>query len=167
MTFFRRSNSQLYIRSSIFGIEDALVSTVGLLSGVAAAGMEKEAIFVTGVVLVFVEALSMGAGNLLSEHSVEEAKDHREVPLKKSLLAGAVMFVSYFFAGFIPLLPYLFLSVSVAFWVSIALSLVSLFLLGAVFAHFFQISILRKGGEMIFIGGAAIFAGVVIGSLIG
>src|SRR3989338_4103836 len=46
----------VYIRNLIFGVEDSLVSTVDLLSGVAAAGVPRSVIFLTGVVLIFVEA---------------------------------------------------------------------------------------------------------------
>ena len=56
-----------YFSSFIFGVEDSLVSTVGLLSGVAVAGVNRSGIFVTGVILIFVEAFSMGVGNFLSE----------------------------------------------------------------------------------------------------
>jgi VIT1/CCC1 family predicted Fe2+/Mn2+ transporter len=49
----------IYLRNFIFGVEDSLVSTVGLLSGVAVAGVASRTILLTGVVLIFVEAFSM------------------------------------------------------------------------------------------------------------
>ncbi len=63
---------KVYLRNFVFGVEDSLVSTVGLLSGVAAAGVETKTIVLTGVVLIIVEALSMAVGSYLSEYSVEE-----------------------------------------------------------------------------------------------
>ena len=51
-----------YFRNFIFGVEDSLVSTVGLLSGVAIAGVPSRTILLTGVVLILVEAFSMAAG---------------------------------------------------------------------------------------------------------
>ena len=54
-----------YFSSFIFGVEDSLVSTVGLLSGVAVAGVTRTDIFITGIILIFVEAFSMGVGNFL------------------------------------------------------------------------------------------------------
>jgi len=115
-----------FIRNFVFGVEDSLVSTVGLLSGIAIAGTETKTIILAGVVLIFVEAFSMGAGSLLSENSAAEVAVGEEVPLRHSYKASSIMFISYFVAGFIPLFPYLFLEVSTAFWVSILASLVAL-----------------------------------------
>jgi len=62
----------VYVRNFVFGVEDSLVSTVGLLSGIASAGASTATIFLTGTVLIFVEAFSMAVGSYLSEESVEE-----------------------------------------------------------------------------------------------
>ena len=71
------SNSRVsYLRNFVFGVEDSLVSTVGLLSGIAIAGMNRESIFATGVVLIFVEAVSMAAGSFLAETSAETVTSH-------------------------------------------------------------------------------------------
>ena len=40
-----------YLRSFIFGVEDSLVSTVGLLSGVAIANASRDTILLTGTVV--------------------------------------------------------------------------------------------------------------------
>lgn len=62
----------LYVRTFVFGVEDSLVSTVGLLSGLAIAGAARGTIILSGVTLIFVEAFSMGIGSLLSEHQKED-----------------------------------------------------------------------------------------------
>src|SRR5262245_46938731 len=72
------STKVAYFRNFVFGVEDSLVSTVGLLSGVAIAGLAREEIFLTGVILIFVEAVSMAAGSFLSESSAEEFATHSE-----------------------------------------------------------------------------------------
>ena len=92
-----------YFRNFVFGVEDSLVSTVGLLSGIAIAGVAQKTIFLTGIVLIFVEGFSMAAGSFLSEASAEEYSARQNVSPRHSALAGVVMFVSYFVAGFIPL----------------------------------------------------------------
>ena len=83
----------LIIRNFTFGVEDSLVSTVGLLAGIALAGVGRETIVVTGLVLIFVEAFSMGVGSLLSEQSVEEYESSKEVSLAKPGIAALVMLV--------------------------------------------------------------------------
>ena len=158
--------SENYIRNIVFGVEDSLVSTVGLLSGIASAGIGSHTILLTGVVLIFVEAFSMAAGSLLSENSVEEYEEHREMPLASGYSAAVVMFVSYFVSGFVPLLPYICLEPSVALPVSIFTSLLGLLLLGVFSGSYFRINIVHNGLKMLFIGGIAIIIGTFAGILL-
>lgn len=155
-----------YLRNFIFGVEDSLVSTVGLISGIAISGMNRQAIFLTGMVLIFVEAFSMAVGSFLSEHSAEDYLEHAETPIARPYRDSFIMFFSYFLSGFIPLLPYILFSVAGAFWVSIAASLAALFALGVIGAVISGTKILRNGLRMFIIGGIAILVGVVVGSLV-
>lgn len=156
-----------YFRNFVFGVEDSLVSTVGLLSGVAIAGMSSKQIFVTGVVLIFVEAISMAAGSFLSESSAEEMETRSEATSLQSYLSAGIMFISYFISGFVPLLPYVLLPVTSAFWVSIAVSVVALFALGLAGATLSQTRMLPNAIKMVFIGGLAIGVGVLVGRFVG
>ena len=61
------------IRELVFGIEDSLVSTVGVVVGVAAGAHDARIVVLSGAVLIVVEALSMAAGSFLS------SKSHREM----------------------------------------------------------------------------------------
>lgn len=146
-----------YLRNFIFGVEDSLVSTVGMLSGIASAGVAKENIFIAGIVLIFVEAFSMGIGSYLSESFTEKSR--------KSAVGGVVMLFSYFFAGFIPLSPYLFLPISQAFWISIALSLIALLALGFISAKISKLDPISQSLKMLTLGGLAIIIGVVVGKI--
>lgn len=155
------------MRNTVFGVEDGLVSTVGLLAGIAVAGVPKATIFLTGVVYIAVEGFSMAVGSILSEHSGMEAEVRKEIPLAKTYGIGFVMFLSFCAAGLVPLLPYLLLSEGAAFAVSIALSLVALFILGLVGAKVAGIPLLKQGSQMLILGGAAILLGVVVGKVLG
>lgn len=153
------------MRNFVFGVEDSLVSTVGLLSGVAVANVPKEIILLSGAVLISVEALSMGAGSFLSEVSVEKYLTKNEGVNKTSFIAGVVMFFSYLLAGFIPLGPYILLPITSAFWVSIAISSGALFVLGIVGAKISQTSLIKGGVRMLLVGGTTLGIGVVVGRL--
>ena len=154
------------IRSFIFGVEDSLVSTVGLISGIAVVGVAKPILLLTGIVLIFVEAFSMSTGELLSDNSVKEFQKHHSVPFNKSIHASLVMFFSYFFSGFIVLAPYLFLERSSAIVLSIILSVSTLFALGLLSAHFSGTALVRKGFVMALLGGLAIVIGVAVSSIV-
>ncbi len=159
-----------FLRNFIFGVEDSLVSTVGLLSGIAVADVDRSVIIVTGVVLIFVEAFSMSVGSYLSEHSAEKyIKSQGEEHSEHSLGAAVIMFFSYFVSGFIPLLPYAIKAIplATAFWASIALSIISLFVLGVIGARMTKENPWKSALRMGIVGGIAIALGVAVGQLIG
>ncbi len=148
-----------------FGVEDSLVSTVGLISGVAAAGMAGPAVVLTGMVLVFVEAMSMGIGSFLSDQSVEELKKHREISAKTSLPGALVMFFSYLVSGMVPLFPYLIWPVILALPFSIVFTLISLFILGFTNGLRSRVHPTKEGLKMAVFGGTAIAIGILIGQI--
>lgn len=104
-----KKDYSMIVRNFTFGVEDSLVSTVGLLAGIGVAGIGKSQIIITGLVLIFVEGFSMAVGSLLSEQSVQEYEVHKEVGFSKSISAAVVMFFSYVLAGLIPLAPFFIL----------------------------------------------------------
>lgn len=156
-----------YFRNFVFGVEDSLVSTVGLLSGVAIAGVGRETILLTGIILIFVEAFSMAAGSFLSETSAEEFSTQKRAVHAHSFLSGSIMFVSYFVAGFIPLFPYVVFAREIAFPLSIIASVISLFVLGLVSGALSRTSLVRSAFRMTVVGGIAIAVGVTVGSYLG
>ena len=165
LTNLKNRNAK-YLRNFIFGVEDSLVSTVGLLSGVAVVGTSADIIILAGVVLIFVEAFSMGVGSLLSENVSREFKEGREVSMRHSLVPSTIMFLSYFVAGFIPLSPYMLFDVKIAFPMSISIALLALFVLGVISAHISGRTKFRHGVEMFIIGGIAIGLGVIVGNIV-
>jgi len=160
-------SKQIYLRNFIFGVEDSLVSTVGLLSGVAIAGVPAKTILLTGAVLIFVEAFSMAVGSFLSEHSADTYAKQEEAGFRTPIISGAIMFVSYFISGFVPLGPYLLINPESAFKWSIGLSLVALFALGIIGGKLSATSIWKSGIRMAVFGGIAITLGIIVGWIIG
>jgi len=161
------SSKQIYanhVRNFVFGVEDSLVSTVGLLSGIAYASVDKKTILLTGIILIFVEAFSMGVGSFLSETSTEEYLNHKTSG--KTIKDAIIMFTSYLLSGFIPLSPYLIFNTKTAFWYSIVVSLGALFILGVVSAKLLKTKILKSASRMLLIGGIAIVAGVIVGRFV-
>lgn len=165
--FSRKSTIGSYIRNFVFGVEDSLVSTVGLISGIAAAGAAKETIVLSGIVLIFVEAFSMGVGTFLSEQSEEEYLLHKDGPLSRSLTNSIIMSFSYFLAGFIPMTPYLVLAPADAFWISIGGSVSALGILGGTSGILFKINIFHNSLKMAVLGGMAIAVGILVGQVVG
>ena len=161
-----KSRSSSIVRNFIFGIEDGLVSTIGLLSGIVVAGVPRNYVILTGAILIFVEAFSMAVGSILSENSAEEYEKRKEVAIGSSVKGGLMMFFSYLISGFIPLSPYVFLQNNNAFAVSIALSMTTLGLLGIFSGKISGTSVLGNMFKMVILGGVAIVVGIVVGNLL-
>ena len=154
---------ELYLRNIIFGVADSLVSTVGLLAGIAFSGVSTGTIILTGIIYAFVEAFSMAVGSFLSEESAEEYAAQGKAADMHPLLGAVVMFVAFVVASFIPIAPYLFVAASSALWISIVASIAALFVVGAVSAHFTKAGLLARGIETALLGRAAIAIGAVVG----
>ncbi len=152
----------IVMRNFVFGVEDSLVSTVGLLSGIVVAQVPHQTIILTGLVVIFVEAFSMAIGSFVSEDTVEMASNSHKSE-KASEVGAIVMFLSYFLSGFVPLAPYLISNSPTTFWWSIGLTLLALLGLGLFSGRAFGIPTLRSGLRMLVLGGLAILVGTVVG----
>lgn len=150
----RKLNSDQF-RNFVFGAEDSLVSTLGILFGIASAGeFSRHQIFLAGIIAVVVEATSMGAGSFLSESSAMELDGRtRHNPITD----GIIMFCSYFLSGFIPLTPYLLLDIDPAKYVSIGATLSALFVLG-----YLPAKNTKSGLKMTMVAGAAASIGFLV-----
>lgn len=158
--------SSLYLRTVVFGITDSLVSTVGLLAGIDVAGAPHKILALTGIVYAFVEAFSMAVGNFLSEESAEEYENKADVSDGPAVIAAVVMFISFVLAAFIPLAPYFFFTTWIALIVSVVVSILALFIMGAISARLARLPLFWRGARMALLGGSAIVIGVIIGALI-
>jgi VIT1/CCC1 family predicted Fe2+/Mn2+ transporter len=67
--------SQARIREFVFGIQDGLTSTVGLLAGVQGATESNIVVIITGLTAMFSGAISMAAGSYLSSGAQKEIFD--------------------------------------------------------------------------------------------
>lgn len=154
------------MRSATFGVQDSLVSTVGLISGVAAGGMEKKMIVLSGIVLILVEAISMGFGELFSAEIASEVNDHKEASVGKFIPSAVVMFVCYLAAGLVPIFPYLIFDKTEAFWWSNIFSVTGLFVYGWFYGRSVRLGSWRHGIKMGLYGIVAIACGVAAGILL-
>ncbi len=213
------------MREVVFGMEDGLVSTLGVITGVAAGTANSFVVLLTGFVVVCVESLSMAAGTYLSSKSLTEVEKVRLQQLRKSIknnpdknekklrtlyrrhgltpreirllvrhvtqkkkvwteeLAlhelgivpgnrrnakkdAGFMGVSYIGGGLVPVLPYLFFSLSVAMICSFVLTAGMLFMLGYGKSVLTKTNPFKGGFEMMLISSAAAIIGFVIGKLV-
>lgn len=151
-----------YLRSILFGAEDSLISTTGLIAGISVGSDNNQLVLFAVVISIFIEAVAMGAGEYLSDDAVEDLdkiKRNRENPL----LSGFSMIVSYVLAGLIPLSPAIFLPFPTSLILSIIFALIAFFALGFVKGKLLNVSPIRGGLKILIIGGFATILGLLLG----
>lgn len=153
-----------YLQSAMFGFNDALVSTTGVIVGISTGTNNKAVVILAGVVTILVEALSMGSGQYLSSKSAHQLdkQDSFRVPL----ISGIIMFWSYFAAGLVPLIPIFFFPMNYSRDVAIVASLIGLLVLGYAKGKIVDVSPIRSAIEIFVIGGLATAIGIVVGSIL-
>lgn len=159
--YTKKKISSNYIRSSFFGIEDSLVSTTGLVAGISVGTHEVEFILLAGFVAVAVEAISMAAGEFLSEETEQDLT--RSKRRSNPIIGGLIMLVSYIAAGMIPILPILIFPIEYAIYVSIVAALIGLFFLGLMKGSLTKRNIIKSGIQVLVVGGAATLIGAAVG----
>lgn len=151
-----------YLRSGMFGLQDGLVSTTGVVVGISTGVEDKAIIILASLVAVTVEATSMAAGQYSSEkavHQMDETGKHTD-----SLILGAtIMFLAYFLGGMVPIIPTLLLPQPDARLVAVIAALVGLFTVGLIKGHFVKTKPLRSATELLIIGGIATSIGLLVG----
>jgi len=154
---------QDYLRSLVFGFQDALVSTTGVVVGISAAIHDPKIILLSALVTVSVEALSMAAGQYLSEKAVHELPNSHH---QDNLIFGSIfMFFAYIIGGFIPIIPTFFTVYPFTSIFSIIFAFVGLFILGFLRAKLFSGKVWRSALEMLLVGGLATLIGLSVGLL--
>lgn len=154
-----------YLRSAIFGLEDSLVSTTGVVVGISTGVTSREFIILACLVTVAVEAVSMAAGQYLSERTIHQLDKHNEH--RDNLVLGAViMFFCYLLGGAVPVLPVLYFEGFGTVIFSLIFAFTGLFLLGFIKGKLVKVPATRSALEMLFIGGVATIIGAVVGYLL-
>jgi VIT1/CCC1 family predicted Fe2+/Mn2+ transporter len=213
------------IREFVFGIQDGLISTVGLLAGIQGATESKAVVIITGLTAMFSGAISMAAGSYLSSTAQKDIfdKELREAEilaerepyiaaegllkslsqegltreqsygivkqllrqeqvflrtfqekvfgigsaeLNQPLKAAMVMGLSFIIGALIPIFPYFLLQDWGALYVSVALSALTLFGVGAFKGKLAAQSQFGSGAQFFLIAVSAAALGFAIGLVV-
>lgn len=154
-----------YLRSTLFGLQDGLVSTTGVVVGISTGVEDKAIIILAAFVAVTVEATSMAAGQYSSEkavHQMDKTGKHTD-----NLIIGAlIMFISYISAGMIPIVPTVIFEQPIARIISIIFAFLGLFVIGFVKGSIVGQKPLRSAAELFIIGGIATLIGLIVGQIL-
>lgn len=153
---------EAYLRSLMFGLQDGIVSTTGVVVGISVGVQDKSIIVLAALVAVMVEASSMAAGQYNSEkaaHQLDKTKSKQD-----NLITGAaIMFFAYLIGGMFPIIPTLLFEQPEARFIALISAFIGLFLIGYLKGKFVDHMPLRSAIELLIIGGVATLVGVVVG----
>jgi len=165
MEKYRKLIHEDYMRSLMFGLQDGIVSTTGVVVGISIGVEDKAIVILAAFVAVMVEATSMAAGQYSSEkavHQMDKTGKHTD-----SLIMGAlIMFVAYLIGGMFSIIPTVLLNQPIARIVAVISAFSGLFLIGYLKGLFIEGSTIRSAVELFVIGGVATTIGLVVGILL-
>lgn len=156
-----------YISDIFYGANDGIVTTFAIVTGAIGASLSRDVILILGFASLIADGFSMAASNYLGTRSEQEVANMSGEKHDGSLYKPAFLtFLSFIFAGTLPLLPFVF--GDGGFFVASVATGITLFSIGALLGHF----VLHKGWfiwgfEMLLVGGAASGIAYAIGKLVG
>ena len=162
-----------YVREMVYGANDGLITTFAVVAGVSGGGLSSAVILICGVANLLADGLSMAVGNYLSIRSHESVLEAQGLPEEEAHPArhGLATFVAFIIAGTVPLLPYVLgVAIEAQIVASSALTLLAMFIVGAMRSVISTVRWWRGGLEMLALGGVvaavAYWSGRLIAGLI-
>jgi VIT1/CCC1 family predicted Fe2+/Mn2+ transporter len=149
-----------YLPDLVYGANDGAITTFAVVAGVTGAELSKRIILILGFANLVADGFSMGASNFLSRRSHAEAADRAGAPEAIRHAAGTLL--GFVTAGLVPLVAYLVpVPGDDRFPLAVALTLATLYAVGASRAWVTRLGFFRSGVEMLLVG--ALAAGVAYG----
>lgn len=122
-----------YIRDLVYGAIDGIVTTFAVVAGVTGGDLSSRAVLIVGAANLFADGLSMGVGNYLGIRSHDSARAALNLPNEggNPVRHGVATTLAFVVAGAVPLAPYLAGGQLPRFEISLTLTLITLFAVGA------------------------------------
>jgi VIT1/CCC1 family predicted Fe2+/Mn2+ transporter len=153
-----------YFPDLVYGANDGIITTFAVVSGVVGADLSERVILILGFANLVADGFSMGASNFLARRSYAEAAERADRP--EAAKHGAATLLGFVTAGVVPLIAYLVpLADEARFPVAVALTLGTLFAVGASRALITRLGWIRSGLEMLVVGALAAAVAYAIGAI--
>lgn len=160
---------QHYLGDLVYGANDGIITTFAVVAGVAGAELSAAIVVILGVANLLADGFSMAASNYLSirSRSAVEVAERREVSEPFALRHGAATFVAFVVAGAVPLVAFLLpVPPALRFGATTALTLLTLFVVGAARTLVTRGRWWTNGLEMLGVGALAAAVAYWVGKLL-
>lgn len=160
-----------YIKEVIYGANDGIITTFAVAAGVAGADLPIAVVLILGLANLFADGFAMASSDYLAMESEHEffvnQKIHEKPELHRPKKGAVFTFGAFVIAGFLPLIPYLFLNQNqTAFKYAILATALALFSVGALRTILTKRKWFFSGLEMLLVGGTAALIAYLIGYFI-
>ncbi|HEX8272377.1 MAG TPA: VIT1/CCC1 transporter family protein [Longimicrobiaceae bacterium] len=157
-----------YLRDLVYGANDGIITTFAVVTGVAGAALEPRTAIILGVANLLADGFSMGASSFLSIRSEEAVRATRGEEMQEPFPArhGAATLGAFVLAGSVPLVPYVLAPPELRLRVAVAMTLVTLFVVGALRSLVTSLRWWRAGLEMLLVGTAAAAVSYGVGAAV-
>ena len=157
-----------YFMSLLSGLESGMATTAAIIAGLTTGTDSREAVVITALITMTVQAYNAAANRLSTEHTqdeIENNKDHTSY-LKPTIDAGA-QFLAHIISSLIILLPTIYISdLDRALVTTILLTLGLMFTLGFVKGIYVKKYVFRDAMEILLIGASVITVGLLSGYIL-
>lgn len=168
----KRNIDPSFLKASVYGANDGIVTTFAVVAGVAGAGLAADVIIILGVANMIADGISMAVGDYLGEVSEYKMRKSNNMDSDGDRLwqTGVITFISFVIAGILPLLPYIlkYLGMPIYLEHQFLLSIIStasaLFFVGSLRTLLTKGSWIVNGLEMLAIGAIAASAAYFLGA---
>ena len=153
-----------YLPDLVYGANDGIITTVAVVCGVVGVDLSSRVILILGFANLVADGFSMGASNFLARRSYEDPQERSDG--REATRHGSATTLGFLVAGTVPLVAYLLpLSGDWSFPTAVALTVTTLFAVGALRSLVTKVGWLRSGAEMLAVGASAAAVAFAIGAL--
>lgn len=155
-----------YLGNLVYGANDGIITTFAVVSGVAGASLEPRIAIVLGLANLLADGFSMGASNFLSIRSEEAALAAGGGTPREPFPGrhGFATFLAFVAVGSVPLFPYAFAPPDWRFAVAVVVTLITLFIIGALRSTVTRLRWWVAGLEMFVVGAIAALVSFTVGA---
>jgi vacuolar iron transporter family protein len=152
-----------YLPDLVYGANDGIITTFAVVCGVVGADLSVSVVLILGFANLVADGFSMGASNFVSRRSYADAVERADG--REAARHGSATTIGFLVAGTVPLVAYLApISEGERFPAAIALTVTTLFAVGALRALVTKLGWVRSGLEMLFVGATAAAVAFAIGA---
>ena len=158
-----------YVREIVYGANDGIITTFAVVAGVAGGSLPLPVVLICGAANLLADGLSMAVGNYLSIRAHESVLEAQGLPEEEAspVRHGLATFAAFVAAGALPLLPYVVADLpGDPFAWATAVTLLALFVVGALRSVIANVRWWSAGLEMLALGGVVALVAYASGAIV-